>query len=505
VERVKSFFSKMIPYVGMFGALLAILSVFMGDSFRIEEMSSILVSVTVLVIYAIFNIIFNKNHRIKVSPKIDSGAFLFGLSMLALLGIFVRMLALMLLDVDIMGKHALITYIYSAVSFSFVYVAGRLAGNHKSGLISALMYALLCSFDVYPAVQNIKNGEPKSALICQYSGTVIILLSYVIALIAVKSNKSGKTSALCTVSGVVMGAAVFFHKNAFLAALGIIVMFAVTRNIYKYIDKDNLRSKQYKSFKYVLLFAAGFIVTAGIVFGLNIAFGMGDSLPQWLLYLKETNGVNDIFRHLDSTASVMWCGVYFERNRFITYISLLLYVFCLVMGAVGCLAASKSKNVKVLPCIIFPILLTVFGIAECGDVSYICTAIPFIIVIAGYGMSNSVNIVYVRNTEMFENNVIVPSDVMEKESEEFEQKYVLPKGSSGVPVVPNGDEFIDEDDEIDEDEIDGEDADEFEPDEKKNGDVVSGENLDNMLDNLYGVSDEVSPKDSVVIFKDVIK
>jgi len=74
-----------------------------------------------------------------------------------------------------------------------------------------------------------------------------------------------------------------------------------------------------------------------------------------------------------------------------------------------------------------------------------------------------------------------------------------------VPVVPNGDEFIDEDDEIDEDEIDGEDADEFEPDEKKNGDVVSGENLDNMLDNLYGVSDEVSPKDSVVIFKDVIK
>ena len=67
MNKIQVFFSKVIPYAGMFGAILAVMAVFMNDSFRSEGLSVFLVCITVLVIYAIYNIIFNKNKKIKDS------------------------------------------------------------------------------------------------------------------------------------------------------------------------------------------------------------------------------------------------------------------------------------------------------------------------------------------------------------------------------------------------------------------------------------------------------
>lgn len=515
MNKIQVFFSKVIPYAGMFGAILAVMAVFMNDSFRSEGLSVFLVCITVLVIYAIYNIIFNKNKKIKDSPGIDSGGFMFGLVFASLCAVVIRMLALMLLNVDIMGKYALITYIFTIVFFMLIYVTGRVMGNHKSGLISAWIYVFLCAFDVYLVVENMQSGEKRADLMFNYAGSVLILLTYLFSLVAVKSKTKVTANVMAAMSGLVCGLALYEQKNAVVIASCIIVMFAVTKTTYKYINREKIRSDKYKPYKYILFFALGFIVTAASVIAYFMASGQSEKIPGWILYIKEFNGINDIFCNIDEVAIRLMGGVYFARNHFISYTSILLYVFCLVMSAVGCLAVAKNRKTTAIPAILFVISIVCLGIIESESVSYICPAIPFMVMMAGYGVSDSINIAYVRNYDVCSNELCAPGDVIKDESMELEVKYELPEGSCDTHIKPTADESFDsfEDDESVENLSDvGSDN-----DSTVAGNVVSGEVLTDMLDNLYGVNNneeivtdvvaekQEDPNDSVIIFKDVIK
>lgn len=537
MNKVQVFFSKVIPYAGMFGAVLSVLAVFMNDSFRIEGLSVFLVSLTVLVIYAIYNIVFNKNKKIKVTPTADSGGFLFGLVFVSVLGVLVRALAFMLLNVDIMGKYALITYIFSIVLFMLIYTTGRFICNHKSGLIAGWTYALLPAFDVYMVMESMQSGSGRKSLMYSYFCIALTVTSYLFALIAVKSKTCIKANIMCVMSGLMVGAVLYAEKYAVAAAVSMIVMFLVTKTAYKYIDKQRLQSKPYKAYKYILFFLLGFVISAGSVIAYFIASKNMDLLPKWILYLKEFEGINGIFLNIDEIAIKLLGGVYFGRNHFITYSSILMYVFCLVMSAVGCLAVAKNRKTTAIPAILFAMIVVCLGIAENGNVSYICPVVPFIILVAGYGMSNSVNIAYVRNYEVCGNELCRPDDVIKNESAELEDKYELPEGACETHIVSDKDD----DDEFDFDEEFDEDLQEDNGKSVATGNVASGENLTDMLDDLYGVkkddsaevsaeadvvteyfeeepaddvgenenddadTDSENPDDSVIIFKNVIK
>lgn len=517
VEKVKSFFEKFVGYAGMLGALLGAVLVFANDTFRENEMSVLLIGITLVVIFFIFNIIFNKTKRYNSAPDLISGIFLFSVFMFAFLAVFVRMMAFILLDVDILGKRALIAYISTVLMYILIYIAGRFLSNHKTGLIASFIYIFLCAFDILPVLSNLKNGETKTALAIEQSGSILILISFIVALFAVKSETSRNASILSVVSGVIMGACIPAQKNAVIAAVCMMIMFSLTRVSYKYTGKDNVQSLKYKSYRYVLFYLAGFVLTAAaVIVALNF-FGMKSYIPEWTLYLKDFDGINNIFRHVDTNITSVWGGVYFARNRFITYVSLLLYIFSLIMCSVGCLSAVKTKNTKSVFAIVFSIALSAFAVVENGDISYISSAIPFVIIIAGYGLSNVINIAYVQNSEIAENKLIIPEEIIKKDSEEIEKKYNLPEGCASFSIVRDNSAVDNaETEDIDAEEF-SEDVDSDVENEEnpvhnvKSENVVTGETLDNMLDNLYGGTDngrifrdddeEVEPKDSVVIFK----
>jgi len=516
VERVKNTLTKIIHSIGMFAAIIAVLSVFVSQSFQEAKLSVLLIGVTVISIYAVFNILFNKNKMIKSSPDVGSGSCIFGFSMLALATVCIRVLAFMLLDVDIMGKHALIAYIYTLICSSFIYTTGRLSKNHKSGLVASVIYVFFCSFDVYPVLYNIKNGNPKVSLAFDYAGILIMLLSYILVLLAMRGKTSAKSTSLFLSGGIVMGAGLLFTKNVVVAAICVVLMIALTKAQYRYVGKDAMCSRLYKSYKGVLFFALGFIAAAVIAVFAGGFFGIQGLIPEWKIYLKDFGSVNDVFIHIDRITESMWGGIYFERNRFITYISMLFHIFGLLMCSVGCMSAAKSRHSKMLFTVLFPLFIALMGIIENGESTYICCVMPFVVIMAGNGVSESVNVVYVKNGGLAENELPEFIDVDEKDIERIEKKYVLPKGCVGVPVMPDDSDFSDD---IEEDE----DYEDFEDDfvtlqnPNKSEGVASGENLNELLDDLFGADethddfrvpasdDDTLPKDGVVIFKDVIK
>lgn len=527
MERFKMMLTKSIYGLGMIAALIAALSAFIGESFKTEEISALLVVVTVIAIYAVFNILFNKNKKIKDMPDIASGSFLFGMSMLGFGGICVRVLAFMLLNVDIMGWHALIAYIYTLICFSFIYIIGRLSQNHRSGLISSILYILLCSFDIYPVLENIKNGNPKTDLVVFYAGILFMLLSYIFVLLAFKAKTAKKSTALFLVSGIVMGVSLISDKSAVVGAVCMLLTIALSKSEYRYIGKQTMSSRLYKSIKGVLLFFVGFIFMAAAVIAVAVMFGIDGMIPEWVVRIQDFDSVNGIFIHVDSAIETLWSGIYFERNRFITYISVLVYVFSLVMCSVGCMTSAQKRKSNLLFAVMFPILMTILGIGENGDVSYICGSIPFVLLLAGCGVADSANIVYLKNSGLSENQLPVPEDINEKDIERIEKKYNLPKGCVGVSVVSGVPEDSDEDEFAEEfDDIEDKAVDDEPEDMQTRSGVASGDDLDDMLDDLFGISidddedfsvspsdvneDETDdsddePKDGVVIFKDVIK
>lgn len=515
MEKVKSFFEKIIGYVGMFAALLVAVLIFANDAFRENEMSVLLIGITVVAVFFVFNIFFNKTRRYDSAPDLTSSVFIFAFSMLSVFAVFVRMVAFSLLDVDILGKRALIVYISTIVFFVLIYIAGRLFGGHKAGLISSSIYIFLCSFDVFPVLENLRTGQTKISLALEYTGAALILTSFIVGLLAIKSKKELVSCILSVVSGTIVGACVMIDKNSVFAAICMIAMFAVTRNSYKYVGRDKMQSIKYRSYKYVLFYVLGFIICAAGIVVAFMSLGLKSHIPEWTLYLKDFDGINDIFRYVDSTLTSVWGGIYFERNRFITYVALLMYLFSFVMCAVGCLASIKTKNTKLVFAILFPLLLSAVALAERGDALYISSAIPFVVIVAGYGLSNVINIAYVQNFEIAKNRIIIPEEIKNRDFEQIEKKYNLPEGCASFSLIGENDDS--EADIVDA--TTGEDAAWNTSNEEKqipsghikSGDVVTGDVLDNMLDNLYGDSSDGEilssdaalddPKDSVVIFK----
>ncbi|MBQ8165191.1 MAG: hypothetical protein IJZ94_05195 [Clostridia bacterium] len=496
--KIKSVIERIIQYAGIFGSLLLFLLVISNNKFESEGMSVLLVGITVLFIYAIFRIFFNLNKKIKTTPNINSGIFVFGFSMVSIVAVFIRMIAFMLIDVDIMGKRALITYTYTVICFIVIYLGGRLLGSHKSGLASSVIYALFCPFDIYPAMDNLHSGGTKTELIIDYAGTLFIILSFIIAMLAIKAEKSKNALILSTVCGSALGICVILQKNAVIAAVCMIIMFMLTKKSYKYVGRDAMRSLQYKPYKYVLFFLLGFSVFTAASIVAVYSVGLLSLIPEWFIYLKKFDCAVAVFRYADEMLTSMWGGIYFERNLFITYVSLLLYLFVFVSCAAGCNNAVKSKNTKTVFAITFPMAISIAGIFECGGVSYIYNAIPLVLILAGYGVTSVFNYVISPEGGSTGNKIILPRDIEEQDIERIEKKYILPKGCAAVCLASYSDSEDDACDNLPDDTEDlCEESDEEDCNNKKSENVVSGNDLDSMLDNLYGYPEGES-KDNAV-------
>ncbi len=498
MEKTKEIFSKIVQYIGVFGAIFVLLLTFSGDAAKSAEVSIFLSGITAVCIYAAFNIAFAKNKNFKRFTESKSSGLMFFMAVAVIIGLFIRTIAFMLLNVDIFGKRALICYIYSIVFYLIIYFMGRLCWSHKMGVASSIIYVVWCAFDVYPVVNFMSEGKSLIYLLSYCVGNVMIYSGVILALYAIRCNSFRKCGTTLFFSGVILTLSIFAVKHALIAILSLIIFFLIARDNLKYDGRyDNIKSKV-PALKYILYFTAGIVVSVCVIALVAFCFGIGRYVPNWVLYLQNKSSIMGFVNAAESSISSMWSGIYFERNNFISYFFLVVYMFIAGAAAMGCRNAVKLSNSNVCFMVMFPVGITLSGLFEnSASPIYIWNAMPCLIVLAGGGVSEVFSHVSMPYGGFVDNNKSSFKELSYAKRDVIKNKYALPDNWEKMQVTSFGDS---EPIASDVEEILSVNSNERPASEN----VASGDELDGMLDNLFGTSEKKSDKNdkTATLFND---
>ena len=485
MKKLKAISVKFIQYIGALAALLLLPIIYSGEAAKSVEISVLLSGITVFCIYAIFKIIFGKERSFENIQGIKSGGLMYFIVLCALAGVFIRTVAMMLLNVDILCNEALLCYGYYIVFLIMIYAVSKLCWSHKAGVFSAVFYTVWCVFDVLPVVENVNAEKSMINILKYYGGAALVFLAFMFLLLSLKNPLFKRSAVLIFMSGAAAFSGMLLIMQSVVAIAAIACALLVIKPSFKYNSKSKMIKKRYCSMHYVLYFVLGIIAAAALLAAAVYVSGLKSLVPNYVIYLHEYVSVKTLFVNAETVISAMWSGVYFERNNFVSYINIILYIFAVAAAALGCRNAAKISNRYCLCMILYPVLLTVLGVFQNIDSHlYAVPALPCFITLAGGGITESFQYVLCNNGGFVDRMNDAEYDLPEDSRDEIKNKYALPDEWDTMQVVAL---FGSSDDESDSDNGDTEfvETDEQEEDMAEDS-VVSGEMLTDMLDSLYG-------------------